>query len=489
MTRIEELRLARIQKLELLQKAGLLAYPGILKRTHKVSEVLDEFKKLAASLKEVTIVGRIKTLREHGGSVFFHIEDGTGSMQAYAKKDRLGEIAFQLFLDAFEIGDIVQLRGILFKTKRGEKTLEVADYKMLAKALLPLPEKWHGIQDIEERYRKRYLDLLFNGEVKKKFEMRSKIVAQLRKFLEKEGFIEVETPVLQPLYGGAEAQPFTTHLNAFDMKMYLRVAPELYLKRLLVGGFEKVYEIGRVFRNEGVDRFHNPDFSMLEFYWAYADYKDNMKLTERLITSLVKEIFGLVKFTYQGKQIDLSTPWPRVEYTALLKKYANVDYDAVSRDALAKQAKEFGINVEQGFPKYQIADEIYKKKVRMNIWEPTFVIHHPAGSIPLAKPLDDDPSKLGTFQLILAGGWELVKAYTELNDPIAQRKAFQEQESYYKEGMEGAQRLDEDFIEALEYGMPPATGFGMGIDRLAALLTDSHSLREVILFPTMKPKR
>ncbi|OHA77166.1 MAG: lysine--tRNA ligase, partial [Candidatus Wildermuthbacteria bacterium RIFCSPLOWO2_02_FULL_47_9c] len=332
-------------------------------------------------------------------------------------------------------------------------------------------------------------DLLFNGEIKKKFEMRSKIVAQLRKFLEKEGFIEVETPVLQPLYGGAEAQPFTTHLNAFDMKMYLRVAPELYLKRLLVGGFEKVYEIGRVFRNEGVDRFHNPDFSMLEFYWAYADYKDNMKLTERLITSLVKEIFGLVKFTYQGKQIDLSTPWPRVEYTALLKKYANVDYDAVSRDALAKQAKEFGINVEQGFPKYQIADEIYKKKVRMNIWEPTFVIHHPAGSIPLAKPLDDDPSKLGTFQLILAGGWELVKAYTELNDPIAQRKAFQEQESYYKEGMEGAQRLDEDFIEALEYGMPPATGFGMGIDRLAALLTDSHSLREVILFPTMKPKR
>ncbi len=488
MAGIEDLRAARMQKLERLQKAGFLAYPGVLKRTHMVAEVLDDFAGLAKSLKEVTVAGRIRTLREHGGSEFFHIEDETGQLQAYAKKDRLGEKAYELFLGVFEVGDIVQLRGTLFSTKRGEKTLEIADYKMLSKALLPLPEKWHGLQDVEERYRKRYLDLLFNGEVKKKFEMRSKIVASLRKFLEKEGFIEVETPILQPLYGGAEAKPFTTHLNAFDMDMYLRIAPELYLKRLLVGGFEKVYEIGRVFRNEGVDRQHNPDFSMLEFYWAYADYKDNMKLTERLMTSVAKDIFGGATFTYEGKEVDLSTPWQRVEYTDLLKKYADVDYDAVSRDALAKKAEELGIKVEKGFPKYHIADEIYKKKIRQNIWEPTFVIHHPAGSIPLAKPLDDDPSKLATFQFVVAGGWELVKAYTELNDPIAQKKVFQEQESYYKEGMEEAQRLDEDFVEALEYGMPPATGFGMGIDRLVALLTDSHSLREVILFPTMKPK-
>ncbi|MBI4123133.1 MAG: lysine--tRNA ligase [Parcubacteria group bacterium] len=488
MAGIEDLRSARLQKLERLQKAGFPAYPGTLKRTHKVREVVEGFDELAVSLKEVIITGRIRTLREHGGSVFFHVEDETGSVQAYCKKDRLGEVAFQLFLNVFEVGDIVQLRGTLFATKKGEKTLEVADYKMLSKSLLPLPEKWHGIQDIEERYRKRYLDLLFNGEIKKKFEMRSAIVASLRKFLEKEGFIEVETPILQPLYGGAEARPFTTHLNAFDMKMYLRIAPELYLKRLLVGGFEKVYEIGRVFRNEGVDRQHNPDFSMLEFYWAYADYKDNMKLTERLMAFVVKEMFGSAKFTYEGKQVDLQAPWARIEYTDLLKKYADIDYDAASRDALAKKAEELGIKVDKGSPKYQIADEIYKKKVRQNIWKPTFVIHHPAGSIPLAKPLDDNPAKLGTFQFMVAGGWELVKAYTELNDPIAQRRVFQEQESYYKEGMEEAQRLDEDFVEALEYGMPPATGFGMGIDRLVALLTNSHSLREVILFPTMKPK-
>src|SRR3989344_3626992 len=489
MATIDELRKERLKKLEHIQSAGDLAYPAQLKRTHTVAEALKDFAKLSKAGKEIILAGRIRAIRGHGGATFLNVEDGLGNIQAYLKKDRVGEKLYDFFMETFDIGDFVQVRGTLFETKRGEKTLEISDYKILAKSLLPLPEKWHGLQDEEERYRKRYLDLIFNKEVKEKFEKRSKVIKAIREFLEKEGFLEVETPVLQSIYGGAEAKPFKTHINAFDLDMYLRISLELPLKKLIVGGFEKVYEIGRVFRNEGVDRMHNPDFTMLEFYWAYADYKDNMKLTERFLTSVVKGVLGKTKFTYEGKEVNLETPWPRVEYTELLRKHAGIDYDSLSRDALAKRANDLGVKEEKGAPKYQIADAIYKNHVRTKIWDPTFVIHHPAGSIPLAKPLDDDPTKLGTFQLILAGGWELVKAYTELNDPIAQRKAFQEQESYYKEGMEGAQRLDEDFIEALEYGMPPATGFGMGIDRLAALLTDSHSLREVILFPTMKPKR
>ncbi|MDO8474566.1 MAG: lysine--tRNA ligase [bacterium] len=488
MASIEEIRKARLEKLQRIQKKGILAYPGEVKRTHSLSELLESFSSLSKAQKEVIGVGRIRTVREHGGSTFFNIEDGTASMQAYLKKDRVGETPYQFFLENIDIGDFVQLRGVLFSTKKGEKTIEVADYKILSKSLLPLPEKWHGLQDVEERYRKRYLDLLFNEQVKKNFVVRAKILQVIRSFLEKEGFIEMETPILQPLYGGAEAKPFTTHLNAFDMKMYLRIAPELYLKRLIVGGFEKVYEIGRVFRNEGVDRLHNPDFTMLEFYWAYADYKDNMKLTERFLTSVAKEVFGKTKFIYEGKEVNLKTPWSRVEYTELLRKHAGVDYDSLSKDALAKKASDLGVKVEKGAPKYQIADAIYKNHVRTKIWDPTFVIHHPAGSMPLAKPLDGDLTKLATFQLVMGGGWELVKGFSELNDPLAQRNVFQEQEKYYKEGMEEAQRMDEDFVEALEYGMPPTTGFGMGIDRLTALLTDSHSLREVILFPTMKPK-
>ncbi|MDO8655285.1 MAG: lysine--tRNA ligase [bacterium] len=487
MAGIEDIRAARMQKLERLQKAGFLAYPGTLKRTHAVAEVLDDFAGLAKSLKEVTVAGRIRTLREHGGSEFFHIEDETGQLQAYAKKDRLGEKAYELFLDVFEVGDIVQLRGTVFSTKRGEKTLEVADYKMLSKALLPLPEKWHGLQDVEERYRKRYLDLMFNGETKKKFEIRSKIVTSLRKFLEKEGFIEVETPILQPLYGGAEAKPFKTHLNAFDMDMYLRIAPELYLKRLIVGGFEKVYEIGRVFRNEGVDRSHNPDFTMLEFYQAYADYKDVMKLTEKLMTFVVQEVFGKEKIEYEGKEIDFMAPWPRIEYSALIKKYADVDIVSSNKDGLFKKAKDLGVSVEKEMTKFQIADAIYKKYCLPKVWNPTFLIHYPAGSKALAKLLDEDSTKHANFQLVVAG-WEIVNAYSEQNNPQEQEKAFREQEGMFKEGVADAQRMDTDYIEALSYGMPPTAGWGMGIDRVVALLTNSHSLREVILFPTMKSK-
>ncbi|MBZ9578663.1 lysine--tRNA ligase [Patescibacteria group bacterium] len=487
MATIDELRKIRLQKLKVIEKAGFLAYPVETKRTHKISKALKDFTRLSRLKKEIILTGRIKSQRVHGGATFLHIEDGTGKIQVYFRKDRLGERSYQFFLDNFDIGDLIRVRGVLFKTKKGERTIEASGFKMLAKSLLPLPEKWHGLKDIEERFRKRYLDLIFNPEVKKKFEIRSKIIKEIRSFLEKEGFLEVETPILQPIYGGAKARPFKTHLNVFDMKMYLRIAPELYLKRLLIGGFEKVYEIGRMFRNEGVDRSHNPDFTMLEFYWAYADYKDLMKLTERLFGNLLKNVFGKLDVRYEGKKINFKAPWPRIEFNQLIRKYTKINLEEIHRDALAKKAKDLGIRLEKGLGKAEIADEIYKKFCRPKIWEPTFVINFPLGFQPLAKALEKNPKKLANFQLVVAG-WELLNAFSELNNPLEQRKRFKEQEKFFKEGFEEAQRMDKDFLEALEYGMPPAAGFGMGIDRLVCLLTDSHSLREIILFPTMRPK-
>jgi len=487
MSTIDEIRKTRLKKLEAIQRAGFNAYPEKTKRTHTISQALKEFGALSRSKKELILAGRIKSLREHGGSTFLNIEDGTGKIQAYFKKDRIGEKGYKFFLENFDIGDFIEVRGILFKTKRGEKTIETADFKILAKGLSPLPEKWHGLQDIEERFRKRYLDLLFNPEVKKRFELRSKIIKEIRDFLEKEGFLEVETPILQLIYGGAKAKPFKTHLNALDLPLYLRIAPELYLKRLLVGGFEKVYEIGRCFRNEGIDRNHNPDFTMLEFYWAYADYKDLMKLTEKMFELIIKKIFGKLEIEYEGKKINFKTPWPRIEFNQILRKETKINLEEINKEALEKKAKELSIKTGKGEDKLGIADEIYKKYCLPKIWQPTFIINHPLGAAALAKQSEDNPKKLSRFQFIIAG-WEIVNAFSELNDPIEQRKRFEEQEKSFKQGLEEAQRMDEDFIEALEYGMPPAAGFGMGIDRLVALLTDSHSLREVILFPTMRPK-
>ena len=487
MATLDELRKIRLKKLEAIRKAVLASYPEKTKRTHKISEILEDFSSLARLKKEIILVGRIKSLREHGGSTFLDIEDGSGQIQAYFKRDKIGERGYKFFLENFDIGDFIEIRGVLFKTKKGEKTIEANDFKMLAKSLLPLPEKWHGLKDIEERFRKRYLDLIFNPEVKKKFEVRSKIIREIREFLEKEGFLEVETPILQPIYGGAKARPFKTYLNALDMDLYLRISPELYLKRLLVGGFEKVYEIGRVFRNEGMDRFHNPDFTMLEFYWAYADYKDLMKLTERIFETLLKKIFGSLEIKYEGKKINFKTPWPRLEFSQLLRKYTKINLEEINLEALKKEAQKLGVSFEKSAGKAEIADEIYKKFCRPKIWRPTFIINHPLGAFPLAKALEKNPGKLANFQLVVAS-WELINAFSELNDPIEQRKRFEEQEKFFKQGLEEAQRMDENFLEALEYGMPPAAGFGLGIDRLVALLTDSHSLREVILFPTMRPK-
>lgn len=482
-----ELRKTRLKKLKAIESAGFSAYPIKTKRTHKIAKTLESFTKISRAKKEVVLVGRVRLSRVHGGSTFLHIEDGTGRIQAFFRKDKLGEKGYQFFLDNFDIGDFIEVRGTLMKTKRGEKTIEVASFKMLAKNLHPLPEKWHGIKDVEERLRKRYLDLIFNPKVKKKFETRSEIIKKIRQFLEKEGFLEVETPILQTLYGGASARPFKTHLRAMDLDLYLRISPELFLKRLLVGGFEKVYEIGKCFRNEGIDRHHNPDFTMLEFYWAYADYKDLMKLTEKMFKYLLKNIFGKLTISYEGKKINFREPFPRIEFSHLFRKETKIDLAEIDRDALAKKAEKLGVIIEKGSLKAVILDEIYKKVCRPKIKQPTFIIHHPLGFQTLAKALKKNPKKLANFQLI-AGGMELCNAFSELNNPIEQEKRFKSQEKLFLGGFEEAQRSDKDFLEALEYGMPPAAGFGMGIDRLVALLTDSHSLREAILFPTMKPR-
>jgi lysyl-tRNA synthetase class 2 len=487
MRTIEELRKTKIRKLEAIKSAGFLPFSGKTKRTHQIKNAIKDFNFLSRSEKEIILTGRIMSRREHGGSTFIHIEDGTGSIQSYFRKNGLGESKYNFFLNNFDIGDFIEVRGILFKTKKGEKTIETADYKLLAKALLPLPEKWHGLQDIEERFRKRYLDLIFNKEIKKKFELRARIIQEIRAFLEKEGFLEVETPILQPIYGGAKAKPFKTYLNVLDLDLYLRISPELYLKRLLIGGFEKIYEIGKCFRNEGVDRSHNPSFTMLEFYWAYADYKDMTKFIEKMFKNLLIKIFNSLKIRYQGKEINFKIPWQRIEFTQLLKEYTKINFEEINLESLKKEAKKLGVEVSEGVGKAEIADEIYKKYCRPKILQPTFVIHHPLGFQPLAKQLENNPEKLANFQLVIAG-FELANAFSELNDPIEQRKRFEEQEKLFEKGFDEAQRIDEDFLEALEYGMPPAAGFGLGVDRLVILLTDSYSLREVILFPTMRPR-
>jgi len=472
MSSVQDIRKSRLKKLNNIRQSGVNPYPSQTKRNHLCREAIDNFEKIGD--KEIFLAGRLVALRGHGGSLFANLKDSSAKFQIYLKKDELGEKKYKFFQENFDIGDFIETKGNLFLTKKEEKTLLVKDYRLLGKSLLPLPEKWHGLKDVEERFRKRYLDLLMSGEVRDKFLIRSRIIGAIREFLNRKGFIEVETPVLQNIPGGALAKPFKTHHNALNLDLYLRVAPELYLKRLLVGGMEKIYEIGRCFRNEGLDSSHNPDFTMLEFYWAYADYEDLIEMTEEMFKKILLSLQGAKQILfperaervegiksakrrsnlvieYQGKKIDFGKKWQKVEFSDLAK-----------------------------------TDEEFKEAVK-KIIQPTFVVNYPLAISPLAKQLENEPDKVARFQLV-AAGMELVNAFSELNDPIEQDKRFREQEKNRQKGDEEAQRYDKDFIEALEYGMPPAAGFGMGIDRLAALLTDSHCLREVILFPLMKDK-
>ena len=456
MPTLEELRKTRIQKLEALKAGHKNPYPSDIKRDFQVRTILNKFWLWQLTKKEFYLAGRIRSIRIHGQAAFFDLEDDSGKIQCFINPKDLsangGKKSYNEFLTNFDIGDFIEIKGSVFKTKQEEKTVRVREIKMIVKTLRPLPEKWHSLKDVEERYRKRYLDLLMNPKIKEKFLMRSRILNELRNFFENNGFVEFETPVLQPIPGGAAAKPFKTRLNALNLDLYLRVAPELYLKRLLVGGFEKVYEIGRNFRNEGMDAHHNPEFTMLEAYIAYKNSSYLKIFLRDFFRSLVKKLNdNNLTIIYEDNSIDFSRPFEEKKYDDLIKDFGDLD--------------------------------LVKKK----LIQPTFVSGFPKELLPLSKTLEKDSSKADTFQIFI-GGLELVKAFTELNNPIEQRKRFEEQEKLREKGDEEAQRFDEDFLEALEYGLPPCAGFGIGIDRLTALLTNSHTLREIILFPTMKPK-
>ena len=466
----ENIREKRIEKLENLKKERANPYPAKLEPYQKIKDIISNFKSLKG--KNVGVVGRIRTIRKHGGSTFLNLEDESGKIQAYLRRDKIGKESYQFFLDNFDIGDFAFFKGEFFLTKKEEKTIEIEKYQILAKSLLPLPEKWHGLQDIEERFRKRYLDLLMSPEIKEKFILRSKIISELRKFLEKEGFIEVETPILQEIPGGAAAQPFKTHLDALNLDLYLRIAPELYLKRLLIGGFEKIYEIGRVFRNEGIDKSHNPDYTLLEFYWAYAGYEDLMVFCEKILGKLTEQLFGKTKIIYQGREMGLNPPFEKLDFYEVLTEKIGADPRKLKDREIKKIAKKYNIPTEKK-SQAKILDDFFKKECKDNISKPSFILHQPIELTPLAKNIEKDSRRAARFQLII-GGWEIANAFTELNDPIEQKKRFEEQVKIREKGDVEAHPFDQDFIEALEYGMPPAAGLGMGIDRLVALLTNSN---------------
>ncbi|MBU2229440.1 lysine--tRNA ligase, partial [Patescibacteria group bacterium] len=388
-----------------------------------------------------------------------------------------------------DVGDFIEVTGTLFVTKKGENTILAKSLVLISKALMPLPEKWHGLKDVETRYRKRYLDLLSNSEVKEIFLTRSKVIKFIRNYFINQGFLEVDTPILQLVASGAIAKPFKTHHNALNTDLFLRIAPEIYLKELIVGGFEKVFEMARCFRNEGIDYAHNPEFTQIEFYWAYKDYQALMKFTEELLYNLVKEVNGSTKISYDNHELDFKPPFARVDFREALIKECGVDLDKYDEKSIQKIAKEKGLKVENEWEKGKIADELFKKFVRPKLINPTFLINHPIELSPLAKQIPDRPNYVERFQVILGGTIELCNAYSELNDPIEQEERFKQQAKLTRKGDEEAMKKDEEFVEALKYGMPPTAGFGMGIERLVNVITNTHNVKEVILFPTLKPEQ
>lgn len=484
----------RRAKLAMLRDQGLNPYPGTVSRTHTLAELRDGFTKLEKSGDSVTIVGRVMTFRTHGKISFATIRDGSGEFQLAFQADVLGDRYDQLE-EEIDLGDFVEASGTVFTTKRGEQSLSTTAIRIISKSLRPLPEKWHGLKDPEERFRRRYLDMIANPEVRDKLVARAKMVRAIRNFLDERGFVEIENPVLETVASGGAAQPFQTHINAFDLDVYLRVAiGELWQKRSLIGGFEKTYEIGRAFRNEGVDYSHNPDFTMLEYYWAYADYEDNMKLHEELIPAAVKAAISTLKVDYEGETIDFTAPYPRITFRDAIKEASGVDIDPfikagdeIDGKGLAKEVKaKTGTDYSHLTPN-KLLDDLFKDTWRAKQVQPVFVTHYPIILKPLTKRSADDGRYGDIFQLV-AAGMELSNSYSELNDPEDQKRRFEEQAALAKAGDDEAMAIDTEYVEALEYGMPPATGTGIGIDRLAALLTNSHSIREVTAYPLMKPR-
>ncbi|WPX09435.1 lysine--tRNA ligase [Anaerocellum danielii] len=477
----------RIKKLKELQQNKYNPYEKVkYDPTHYSIDIKENFELFEG--KFVCVAGRMLSKRGHGKASFVDILDTKGKIQIYIKIDEVGEEKYEEFKEYYDIGDIIGVKGEVFKTHKGEISVKAKEIEMLTKCLRPLPEKWHGLKDIDTRYRKRYLDLIVNPQVRDTFIKRSLIIRSIRKFLDDRGFLEVETPVLSPVAGGAAARPFITHHNALDIDLYLRIATELHLKRLIVGGFDKVYELGRVFRNEGISIKHNPEFTTIEIYQAYADYRDMMDLTEKLITTVAQEVLGTLKITYQGQEIDLTPPWQRLTMVEAIKKYVGVDFKNVtSLDEARKIAKDLGIEVEENWQVGHIINEVFEKKVEDFLVQPTFIMDYPVEVSPLAKRKKDNPQLTERFELFITCR-ELANAFSELNDPFDQKERFLEQLKERQRGNQEAHMMDEDFIEALEYGMPPTGGLGIGIDRLVMLLTDSYSIRDVLLFPTMRPK-
>ena len=489
MASIEEIREARLSKLAALKEKGINPYPATANQETTCLEAVSNFETISNSAKPTNMVGRVLSVRSQGKIIFINFDDGTGTFQALLKSgEPLPVEQFELFNNAFDIGDFVELRGTFFLTKSEQKTLLVEYVRMLSKSLRPLPEKWHGLTDTEERFRKRYLDLISSSEVKARFILRSRLITEIRLILDEAEFLEVETPALQPIYGGASAEPFVTHHNALDTNLYLRISDELYLKRLLAGGFPKVYEIARDFRNEGIDHTHNPEFTMLEFYEAYSNAERQRDFVESMIKRVVSKLFNSSDVVYGENTISFKEDFEVITYFDVLKKHAKIENpSSVTIEDLKAKAEELNIPVAPSDSYYKILDNIYKRACRPKLVQPTFIIDYPENYLPLAKKKEGEEGIVEAFQLVI-GGTELVKAFSELNDPIDQRARFEAQDKIKDEGDKEAQPFDEDFIEAMEHGMPPAGGVGIGIDRLTMLLTNTDNIKEVILFPTLRPK-
>jgi len=484
----------RLDKLQNFAERGQAAYPPRVIRNHTAAEAITLYDEAEAALPEgseekpeitVQVAGRLVAIRIMGKSTFAHIEDGTGRIQIYLRKNDLDD-SYDVFKKDVDLGDFIAVQGHLFRTRTGEVTVHADAYQLAAKALHPLPEKWHGLTDIEIRYRRRYLDLISNSEIRDIFRKRSQAISAMRKFLDNEGFLEVETPTLQPIYGGAMARPFTTHHNALDMQLYLRISDELYLKRLIVGGLDKVYEICKDFRNEGISTKHNPEFTMMECYWAYADYEDMMRLTENMIASIAQEVLGTTKITFNGQEVDLTPPWRRLNLAEGIKAQTGIDiFDTYSDvKALWEECQRRNLKVTPQPSWGKLVDELLGEYVEPTIVNPTFIHTFPLDISPLAKQSPTDPRVVERFEAFVVG-MEIGNAYSELNDPVAQRQRFLEQQQIADAE---SHAMDEDYVLALMQGMPPTGGLGIGVDRVVMLLTDQQSIREVILFPHMRSK-
>ncbi len=481
---VNQLMQVRLEKMEELKNLNIKPFGDKYTVTHTAQEILDNPDKFIESREVVSVAGRLMAKRRHGKAGFGNIIDMSGRIQIHANVQDMGEENYEVFKKN-DIGDLLGIKGKVFITQKGETTIEVLEMIMLAKSLRPLPEKFHGLTDVELRYRQRYVDLIMNKEVMDTFITRSKIIKTMREYLDNNGFLEVETPVLQSIPGGASARPFVTHHNALDVDMYMRIALELHLKRLIVGGFDRVYEISRVFRNEGVSTKHNPEFTLMEVYQAYADYTDMMDLTENMIVYIAQKVLGTLQIKYEEHDIDLTPPWRRMTMKEGVKEYAGIDYDAVTQEDLFKLGKEKHLEVTAAMSKGELLNVFFEEYIEPNLIQPTFIIEYPIEVSPLAKRKQDDPDFTERFEAFIVTR-ELANAFSELNDPVDQKERFMKQVENRENGDDEAHMMDEDFVRALEYGMPPTGGLGIGIDRLIMLLTNSSSIRDVILFPIMK---